>query len=123
MTNSARVAALVFMFLSPAWADTVSPLLARGHVVMPQPQVVRLGASDFEFTRDWVVEREGVAPGDVAVEVLNDELGKRYHVKLTSSGRGAGTLRLIIAPNSARVGDESCLIQDEPGGGAVSHTR
>ena len=72
---------------------------------MPQPQVVRLGASDFEFTRDWVVERQGVAPGDAAVEVLNDELGKRYHVKLTNSGRGAGTLRLVVAPNSARVGE------------------
>ncbi len=105
MTNSARAAALVSIFLSPAWADTVSPLLARGHVVMPQPQVVRLGASDFEFTRDWVMERQGVAPGDAAVEVLNDELGKRYHVKLTNSGRGAGTLRLVVAPNSARVGE------------------
>ena len=39
-----RLVALAFLFLSPARADTVSPLLARGHVVMPQPQVVRLGA-------------------------------------------------------------------------------
>ncbi len=83
----------------------MSPLLARGHVVMPQPQAVRLGASDFEFTRDWVVERQGVAPGDAAVEVLNDELARRYHVKLTNSGGGAGTLRLVVAPNSARVGE------------------
>lgn len=105
MTNSARGAALVFIFLSPARADTVSPLLARGHVVMPQPQVVRLGPSDFEFTRDWVVERQGVPAADAAVEVLNDELGKRYHVKLTNSGSGAGTLRLVVAPNSARVGE------------------
>jgi hexosaminidase len=105
MTNSARVVALAFMFLSPAWADTVSPLLARGHIAMPQPQVVRLGASDFEFTRDWVVERRGVAAGDAAVEVLNDELGRRYHVRLANSVRGAGTLRLLVAPNSARVGE------------------
>jgi hypothetical protein len=105
MINTARVTALVFIFLSPAWADTVSPLLARGYVAMPQPQAVRLGTSDFEFTRDWVVERQGVAPGDAAVEVLNDELARRYHVKLTNSGRGAGTLRLIVAPNSARVGE------------------
>jgi hexosaminidase len=105
MTNYARVAAFVFMFLSPAWGDTVSPLLARGHVVMPQPQVVRLGASDFEFSRDWAVERQGVAPGDAAVEVLNDELARRYHLKLTNSSRGAGTLRLVVAPNSAKVGE------------------
>ena len=32
-------------------------------------------------------------------------LRRRYHVKLTNSGRGAGTLRLVVAPNSARVGE------------------
>jgi hypothetical protein len=105
MTNSVRVATLVFIFLSLVRGDTVSPLLTRGHVVMPQPQAVRLGESDFEFTHEWVVERQGVAPGDAAVEVLHDELARRYHVKLTNSGRGAGTLRLVVAPNSARVGE------------------
>ena len=35
-----EVTVLAFLFLAPAWADTVSPLLARGHVVMPQPQVM-----------------------------------------------------------------------------------
>ena len=100
-----RAIALAFLFLSPAWADTVSPLLARGYVVMPQPQVVRLGASDFEFTRDWTVERHGVAAGDAAIEVLNQELDSRFHMKLSSSGHTGGVLRLAIAPNSARVGE------------------
>jgi hexosaminidase len=96
---------LVFLLMGPALAaDTVSPLLARGHVVMPQPQVVRLGASDFVFTRDWRLERQGVAPGDAAVEVLNDELERRFHLKLANSGSQAGTLRLVVAPNSATVG-------------------
>ena len=72
---------------------------------MPQPQVVRLGASDFEFTRDWVVELQGVPPGDAAVEVLNDELGRRYHIKVATSGRGAGTLHLVVAANSVRAGE------------------
>ncbi len=99
-----QLAALAFLFLAPVWADTVSPLEARGHVVMPQPQVVRLGASDFVFTGDWKVEREGVEPGDAAVEVLNEELDRRFHLKLASSGREAGTLRLVLAPNSATVG-------------------
>ena len=96
--------ALAFQFLSPARADTVSPLLARGHVVMPQPQVVRLGASEFVFSSDWSVMREGVPPGDAALEVFNEGLEQRFHRKLTNPGRPAGTLRLIIAPNSASVG-------------------
>ena len=96
--------ALAFLFLSPARADTVSPLLARGHVVMPQPQVVRLGASEFALTSDWSVMREGVPRGDAALEVLSDGLEQRFHRKLTNPARPAGTLRLIIAPNSASVG-------------------
>src|SRR5437870_1664151 len=100
-----EVTTLAFLFLAPAFADTVSPLLARGHVVMPQPQVVRLGASNFVFSRDWKLERQGVAPGDAAVEVLDEELDRRYHLKLANSGRESGTLRLVIAPNSGRVGE------------------
>ena len=72
---------------------------------MPQPQVVRLGASDFVFSRDWKMELQGVAAGDAAVEVLNEELERRFHLKLVNSGRAAGTLRLVIAPNSAKVGE------------------
>jgi len=97
--------ALALLFLSPAKADTVSPLLARGYVVMPQPQAVRLGATDFPFARDWNVLPEGIASGDAALEVLNQELASRYHWQLTKSARPTGTLRLVIAPNSARVGD------------------
>src|SRR6476660_564168 len=84
--------ALAFQFLYPARADPVSPLLARGHVVMPQPQVVRLGASEFVFTSDWSVMREGVPPGDAALEVFNQELERRFHRKLTNPARPAGTL-------------------------------
>jgi hexosaminidase len=97
--------AFAFVFLASARADTVSPLLARGYVVMPQPQMLRLGASDFPFTRDWSVVREGVAPGDAALEVLNQELANRFQWQFTNSSRQAGALRLVIAPNSARVGE------------------
>ncbi len=96
--------ALAFLFLSPARAETLSPLLARGHVVMPQPQLVNLGPSEFVFTSDWTVVREGVPPGDAALEVLNDELDRRFHRKLATPAHPAGTLRLVIAPNSAKVG-------------------
>jgi N-acetyl-beta-hexosaminidase len=72
---------------------------------MPQPQTVRLGAADFPFTRDWNVLPEGIAPGDAALEVLNQELATRFHWQLTKAARPTGTLRLVIAPNSARVGE------------------
>ena len=96
---------LGLLFAAPARADTVSPLFARGYVVMPQPQTVRLGAADFEFTRSWRVDLQGVASGDAAIEVLNEELERRYHIKLGDPGATAGTLRLLIAANSASVGD------------------
>jgi hypothetical protein len=38
----------LFGFIS-ARAETVSVLFARGYTVMPQPQMVTLGASDFVF--------------------------------------------------------------------------
>src|SRR4051794_3161227 len=99
-----HAAAILFLFLAPAWAETVSPLFARGYVVMPQPQVVRLGASEFVFSPDWKIERQNVAAGDAAVEILDEELAKLFHVKQMPSNRG-GTLRLVIAPNSAKVGE------------------
>jgi hexosaminidase len=95
---------IAFLLLTAARAETVSPLFARGYMVLPQPQVVRLGASDFVFSPDWKIERQGIEAGDAAVEVLNDELDRRFHVKLGNSARETGTLRLIIAPNSAVVG-------------------
>ena len=61
----------LFLCFAHAEADAVSPLAARGYTVMPQPQTVRLGASDFQFSSDWRLELQGVAPGDAAVEVLH----------------------------------------------------
>src|SRR2546423_1270340 len=57
---------LIFTFLTVALAhaETVSPLLSRGYTVMPEPQVVRLGASDFVFGGDWGVEVQGVNAND-----------------------------------------------------------
>ena len=78
------IAVLASLCVTPAWGATVSPLFARGYTVMPQPQVVRLGASDFVFSRDWKVELQGVASGDAAVDVLKEELEKRFLLKLAN---------------------------------------
>ena len=88
---------LIYIFLAvpPVHAETVSPLQARGYNVMPQPQVVKLRASDFEFGSDWKIEVQGAAPDDVAIETLRDELGRRYGLTLGVSG--GNVLRLILA--------------------------
>src|SRR5260370_22282073 len=95
---------LIFVWLgiAPVLAETVSPLLARGYTVMPQPQVVKLGASDFEFGAGWKIEAQGAAPHDIAIETLKEELERRYQLRL--SGSGPNVVRLILAPNSVAGG-------------------
>src|SRR5258708_34166340 len=94
-----RSLTLVIFCSCIARADTVSPLYARGYTVLPQPQVVKLGAEDFVFLPDWKLELQGVEPNDIAIQVLREEL------KLSNSSHPSGTLRLILAPNSAIVGE------------------
>src|SRR5262249_41333580 len=79
-------------------AETVSPLYARGYTVLPLPQVVNLGSSDFVFSPHWKLELRGAAMNDIAVQVLQEEL------MLSGSGNGSGVLRLILGPDSAAVG-------------------
>src|SRR5258708_24019354 len=89
---------LLLLCVAQARADTVSPLYARAYTVMPQPQVLQLGPADFAFSADWKLELQGVRPDDIAVKTLEEEL------HMGKSGQGAGTLRLVLAPNSAKVG-------------------
>src|SRR5258707_274470 len=86
-------------------AETISPLSARGYTVLPHPQIVKLGPSDFKFSSDWNLEVRGVPLDDAAVEVLKEELDRRFLLKLANQGQGARTLHLVVAANSARVGD------------------
>jgi hypothetical protein len=88
--------------LATARAETVSPLFARGYTVMPEPQVVRLGALDFAFGADWKVETRGVQSNDVALETLREELGQRCHLQLSESG--SKTLLLTLSPHAVSVG-------------------
>ena len=71
---------------------------------MPQPQEVRLGTLEFPFSAGWRLELQGVPRGDAAVQTLHEELAKRFLLKIGNSA-SAGTLRLVIAADSARVGD------------------
>ena len=68
-------------------AATVSPLLARGYTVIPEPQKVMLAGPDFEFTPSWQLELgPGVAADDIAVD----------------EGRARGTISFCIAASQNR---------------------
>lgn len=91
--------------VSAGYGATASPLFARGYTVLPSPQSVSLGPKDFEFTNAWQLELGlGVGPTDTAVRSLEEELQKRFRLKLGSSGNMAGILRLLIVPNAVAIG-------------------
>lgn len=90
---------------SLAFAATVSPLFGRGYTVIPEPQEVSLGATDFEFGAGWRLQLDkSVAPDDVAVEALRDDLATRFNLTLNSKGGPAGILSLRISPGTVQVG-------------------
>ena len=98
---------ILFVLLSsPAIrAATVSPLEARGFTVMPAPQSVQLGTANFTFRPTWALDLQGVAAPDIAVTAFEEELQRRYHIRMAASPTaGAGTVRLRIVPNSVAVG-------------------
>ena len=92
-----------------ARAVTASPLFARGYTVLPSPQRVKLGESDFRFGTNWSLQLgPGVPANDIVVQSLNDELQSRFQMVLGRSGGSqntAGYLRLAILSNSITVGD------------------
>ncbi|MHB8656098.1 MAG: glycoside hydrolase family 20 zincin-like fold domain-containing protein [Terriglobia bacterium] len=92
-----------------ARAATVSPLYARGYTVLPSPQRVKLGVSDFRFDKNWRIQTgPGVAANDIAIQSLNDELQSRFQIALDrpeGSQTSAGNVRLTILPKSVTVGD------------------
>lgn len=99
------VAAIGFGMAVSGAAQTVSPLFARGYTVMPEPQQVTLGANDFSLNQNWKVRADaGVQKNDVALEVLHDDLLKRFNVALGHGGENGGTIVLRIAPGSVQIG-------------------
>jgi hexosaminidase len=118
MTRSTRLAGALWLFslaglllLTPGQqrvvAAAASGLLRRGYTVLPEPQRVELKPGDLEFGEGWRLElREGVKTNDIAVEILSDELAKRYGVRLATAGRGKA-IDLEIRPGSVQVGQST----------------
>jgi hexosaminidase len=93
------------LFAVAARPEMVSSLYARGYMVIPEPQQVKLGQGEFRISADWRVEvGPGVTLGDVAVETLKEGLQERYGLKLAEHSRGTA-IRLEIQPNSVPVGE------------------
>ena len=85
--------------------EMVSSLYSRGYTVIPEPQQVKLGGSDFEISAAWRVEvGPGVPPGDVAVEILREEFQALYGLKLSDRSSGPA-IRLETGQNSVWMGD------------------
>lgn len=99
------IAAIASLCCSLAPAQTVSPLFARGYTVIPDPQKVSLGASNFSFNSSWQLSLAGgVEKDDIAVDVLREDLVNRFNIQLGSGGNGGGILTLRIQPGSVLVG-------------------
>ena len=92
----------LFFALAFGQAATVSPLYSRGYTVMPEPQVVKLGASDFVFASDWRIETHGVPANDVAVETLKEELDQRFRLRLVDNG--GKVVHLTVSPGAVTIG-------------------
>lgn len=101
-----RTAVLSLLLLAlRGQSATVSPLLARGYTLIPEPQKVTLGAAAFRFGADWRLELgEGIQSTDIAVKALKEDLDVRFHVRLSGQGR-AGVLRLALHPKSVVIGE------------------
>ncbi len=103
--KSLLVVAMLGYFCSSGLSQTVSPLLARGYTVIPQPQKVSLEAGDISFGEGWQLRLDPSVPAnDVAVEALREELLQRFHISLDVHGSSSGVLSLRIGAGSVPIG-------------------
>lgn len=86
------------------FAEPPSALYMRGYTVIPPPQTLELKNADFPIDEGWRVEPgERVRPGDIALEILREQLSER-HV-LTLAGREKGkVVELAIHAGAAEIG-------------------
>lgn len=83
--------------------ETVSPLLARGYTVMPEPQRVTLEGEDFSLGSGWRLEASQGKTDAAAQETLREELGSRYHFEFATGGSGPAVV-LETRPNAVEPG-------------------
>jgi hypothetical protein len=96
---------LVLLGAAGMRAATVSPLVARGYTVVPEPQQVALADADLPFGPAWRIEAgPGVAPGDAAIESLREDLKRRLGLAETSGAAPAVRVALTVRPGAVPIG-------------------
>lgn len=99
------IVVLLGVFCTGGLAATVSPLYERGYTVIPEPQKVALGTTDFSFGSNWVLKLDSSVPTNgAAVETLKQDLQKRSSIELGKGGNSGGVVSLKIAPGSVAIG-------------------
>ena len=98
--------ALIALTTVGAWAN-INELRARGYVVMPAPQQVKLGTAEISLNPAWRIEA-GQGVDRFTVQWLrrwaDDLAGLRF-----AGGTGGGRIMLRVAPGAAASGIDSAL--------------
>src|ERR1044071_3982338 len=107
---SAALYVIVFLpALSSAHAASLSSLAAQGRSVLPVPQQVMLGTTEFAVTNEWQLTLgPGISANDVACESLKEQLAARLHLTLSESKStrpGNGIVRPALAPGAVSIGN------------------
>jgi hexosaminidase len=93
---------------SRAQQSTQSLLFSRNHFVVPAPQRAALKDAEFPFDSSWrLVIGKGIQPGDIALEVLKEELQARFRIALKEGSAAPNTpaLQLEVQPASVAIGE------------------
>ena len=96
------------MLNSRARQSTQSPLFSSNHAVVPAPQRTALKDAEFPFDSNWrLVTGKGVQPGDIALEILKEELQARFRIALKEGSAAPDTpaLQLEVQPASVVIGE------------------
>lgn len=86
-----------------------TPLWARGFAVLPEPQKVELGETEFQLDDRWIVRvTEGVKKEDISTRVLTERLRKEFNLNLSIANSGLTErqqlLELAIHPGTVAAG-------------------
>ncbi len=93
---------------SRAQQSAQSPLFSRKHGVVPAPQRAVLKEAEFPFDSSWrLVIGKGIQSGDIALEVLKEELQARFRIVLKEGSAAPNTpaLHLEVQPASVAIGE------------------
>lgn len=93
---------------APAGQAAPSPLFSRNHAVVPAPQQAALRGGEFPFDSNWrLIVGKGVQAGDIALEVLKEELQTRFRIVLREDAAAPDipAVHLDIQPASVTLGE------------------